>query len=128
MLPAQEAALVRRWPKATGVLRGLCCRCPNCGRARLFAGYIRVRAPCPVCGIDNTVFASDDLPPYLTIAAVGHTIVPAFLWFDSRFVPALWVEASIWLPLTVALSLLVLPSMKGASLGLAWASDTRRAE
>jgi uncharacterized protein (DUF983 family) len=113
---------------AIGVLRGLACRCPNCGRARLFTRYITVRTPCPACGIDNAKFASDDLPPYLTIALVGHTVVPAFIWFDWRYAPALWVEASIWLPLSIALSLVLLPSMKGVSVGLAWASGTLRQE
>lgn len=108
----------------TGILRGLACRCPNCGKARLFTRYITVRSPCPECSIDNTIFASDDLPPYLTIAVVGHLVVPAFLWFDARYLPELWIEALIWLPLSVALSLALLPSMKGASIGMAWASGT----
>ncbi len=115
-------------PVVTGVLRGVACRCPNCGRARLFSRYIIVRTCCPACGIDNTRFASDDLPPYLTIALVGHTIVPAYLWFDWQYAPALWIEASIWLPLSIALSVILLPSMKGASVGLAWASGTLRQE
>ena len=110
----------------TGVLRGLVCRCPNCGEARLFSRYLTVRSPCPVCKIDNTKFASDDLPPYLTIVVVGHIVVPAFLWFDGRYAPELSVEALIWLPLSIALSLALLPSMKGASIGLAWASGTVR--
>jgi uncharacterized protein (DUF983 family) len=70
------------------------------------------------------VFASDDLPPYLTIAVVGHVVIPALVWFDLRFAPPLWVEASVWLPLTIALSVALLPRMKGASVGLAWASNT----
>ena len=112
----------------TGVFRGLACRCPNCGQAPLFSRYITVRSPCPVCKIDNTKFASDDLPPYLTIAVVGHVVVPAFLWFDFRFAPQLWIEASLWIPLRLALSLALLPPMKGASIGLAWASGTVRQE
>ncbi len=112
----------------TGVLRGLACRCPNCGEAPLFSRYITVRSSCPVCKIDNTKFASDDLPPYLTIAVVGHIVVPAFLWFDWRYTPKLWIETLLWVPLSLALSLALLPRMKGASIGLAWASGTVRQE
>jgi uncharacterized protein (DUF983 family) len=112
----------------TGILRGLACRCPNCGEAPLFSRYITVRRPCPVCKIDNTQFASDDLPPYLTVAVVGHVVVPAYIWFDLRFTPQLWIEVLLWVPLTLALSLALLPRMKGASIGLAWASGTMRPE
>ena len=48
---------------ATGILRGVLGYCPNCGRGDLFSGFIRVRTPCPVCGIDNDMFPADDFPP-----------------------------------------------------------------
>jgi hypothetical protein len=35
--------------------------------------------------------------------------------------PALWVHAALWLPLTVILTLLVLPLVKGALVALQWA-------
>ena len=35
--------------------------------------------------------------------------------------PPLWVHAALWLPLTVALALLLLPCVKGALVGLQWA-------
>ncbi len=113
---------------ATGLLRGFACRCPNCGKAPLFSRYITVRSPCPICKIDNTKFASDDLPPYLTIVAVGHVVVPASIWFDSRYMPQLWIETLLWVLLSLALSLALLPRMKGASIGLAWALGTVRQE
>ena len=112
-----------RW---TGVLRGLSRRCPNCGQAPLFTSYITVLTPCPVCGVDNDMFPSDDLPPYLTIAVVGHTVVPSLMWVDLIYAPPTWIEAAIWLPVATAMSLALLPRMKGASIGLAWASDIVR--
>jgi uncharacterized protein (DUF983 family) len=92
----------------------------------LFSGYITVVTPCRVCGIDNTMFPSDDLPPYLTIAVVGHTVIPAFMWVDFTFRPEIWVQTAIWLPITTVLTLVLLPRMKGASIGLAWAADVQR--
>lgn len=110
----------------TGIRRGLACRCPTCGQGRLFSSYLKIRTRCDVCGADNTVYPSDDFPPYLTIAAVGHVIVPLILWVELTYAPSMWVEAAIWLPLTAMLCLLLLPSMKGATVGLCWATNLVR--
>jgi len=110
----------------TGIWRGLRCRCPACGEGRLFAGYLRIRLPCEVCGADNTIYPSDDFPPYLTILVVGHVVVPLFMWSDRAYEPSVWVQAAIWLPVTALMCLALLPSMKGATVGLCWATGLRR--
>ena len=112
----------------TGVLRGLSRRCPNCGQGRLFEGFLKIRCPCEVCGHDNTVYPSDDFPPYLTIIVTGHIIVPLFMWTDHAYEPPLWLEAVIWLPLTAIMCLALLPFMKGATVGLCWATNLVRPE
>jgi uncharacterized protein (DUF983 family) len=112
--------------KLTGILRGFGRKCPNCGKTKLFDGFLSVRSPCGVCGIDNEQYPADDLPPYLTISAVGHLVIPTLIWFDFAFTPALWIEVAIWLPVTAILSLLLLPSMKGATVGICWATNTIR--
>ncbi len=110
----------------TGIRRGLAHRCPNCGEGHLFRSYLKIRTPCEVCGNDNTIYPSDDFPPYLTILVVGHLIVPAFMWVDFTFTPPLWLQAAIWLPLTVLLCLALLPATKGATVGLCWATHLVR--
>ncbi len=105
----------------TGIRRGLARRCPTCGRGKLFDGFLKVRKSCEVCGTDNTIYPSDDFPQYLTIILVGHIVLPALIWSDIRFAPSFWLQGAIWLPLTVLLSLTLLPTMKGATSGLCWA-------
>jgi uncharacterized protein (DUF983 family) len=112
----------------TGIGRGLAVRCPNCGQGRLFRGYLSIRTPCESCGTDNTIYPSDDFPPYLTILAVAHIVVPLFVWSDRAYMPSMWLEAAIWLPVTLLLCLAILPRMKGAAVGLCWAKDMVRAE
>ena len=109
-----------------GIRRGLACRCPVCGEGRLFSGYLKIKTRCDVCRADNTVYPSDDFPPYLTILFAGHLIVPLFIWVDLTYAPALWVESAIWLPLTTVMCLVLLPVMKGATVGLCWATDLIR--
>jgi len=108
----------------TGIARGLRRTCPTCGRGALFRGFLTVRPRCPDCGADNSIYPSDDLPPYATILIVGHLIVPAFFYVDRAFEPAIWLECAIWLPLTTLLTLALLPIVKGAAIGLCWATGT----
>ena len=109
-----------------GIKRGLARRCPNCGQGALFLGYLTVRSPCAVCGNDNLMYPSDDFPPYLTIFVAGHVLVTLFIIVDNAYAPPLWVEFAIWLPLTAISCLILLPFMKGATIGLCWAAGIVR--
>jgi uncharacterized protein (DUF983 family) len=111
----------------TGILRGAMCRCPNCGEGRLYEGFLKPTAHCEVCGEDNRIYPSDDLPPYLTVFIVGHLVVGLYLWLDFSFALPDWLQLSIWLPATALLSLALLPVMKGLSIGICWATDLVRA-
>ncbi len=52
---------------------------------------------------------------------VGHVIVPMLMWLELAYEPALWIHFVIWLPLTLAMSLLLLPPLKGVVVGYQWA-------
>ncbi|MBR0650467.1 DUF983 domain-containing protein [Roseomonas terrae] len=109
-----------------GVLRGARLRCPHCGEGRLFAGFLKVRAHCEVCGEDNSVFPSDDAPPYLSLLLVGHIVFPFVFWSDKVWAPALWLQFAIWMPIIVGITLGTLPFIKGAVIGIAWANGVTR--
>jgi uncharacterized protein (DUF983 family) len=111
----------------TGIKHGLGRHCPNCGTGRLFTGYMTIRTPCEVCGSDNTIYPSDDFPPYLTILVAGHVLVPLFMWSDRTYEPSVWLQAAIWLPATLIMCLVLLPFMKGGTIGLCWATNLVRA-
>jgi uncharacterized protein (DUF983 family) len=102
----------------TGIIRGARRRCPSCGEGDLFDGFLKVRATCAVCGANNADYPCDDFPPYLTIFAVGHLVIPALALIEVRYQPSVWLQAAIWLPVTALLCLLLLPTMKGAAAGL----------
>lgn len=106
------------WP---AMLNGARCRCPACGEGRLFKGYIEVEPVCNACGQELHHQRADDAPPYFTMFIVGHVIVGGVLTVEQTWAPETWVHLAIWLPLTVGLSLLLLPRIKGALVGLQWA-------
>ncbi len=107
-----------------GMRRGAVGTCPNCGAAPAFSGYLRVVARCASCGHDLGAYRADDAPPYFTIFAVGHIIVPLMLLLEKSQAPDLWIHMAIWLPATIVLSLALLRPIKGAVLGVMWATDS----
>lgn len=115
--PAEPKRAV--WP---ALLRGLAGRCPNCGKGRMFRSYLKVQPQCESCGLDLAAFRSDDAPPYFTILIVGHIVLPAMLVLERMVELPLWLLAAIWIPSTLALTLGLLPRVKGAVIAVQWAT------
>lgn len=107
------------WP---AMRNGLKCRCPSCGTGKLFRAYLKVADTCPDCGEALHHHRADDAPPYLVIVIVGHIIVGLIMHIEM--VHSISPMSYIWtmIPLTIVLSLALLPVMKGAVVGLQWAS------
>ena len=59
------------------VWNGIKCRCPNCGKGKLFRKYLKVQQHCAACGHDNAQYPADDGPAYFTMLIVGHLGSPA---------------------------------------------------
>lgn len=102
--------------------RGFMERCPHCGEGRMYRAYLKVNPRCPACGEDLSHQRADDAPPYITMLIVGHLIVGGVLAAEELFPQSpLWIDALIWLWLTLILSLALLPRVKGALVGYQWA-------
>jgi len=109
----------------SALLRGIARRCPACGEAPAFSGYLKVRAACTTCGEALGEIRADDAPPYFTIFLVGHIVIPLLLIVERLYAPSSLVHALIWVPLTVVLTLAFLPVIKGGTLGLMTAVGIR---
>ena len=95
--------------------------CPNCGSGPMFRGYLKVRENCPLCGEALHHQRADDGPAYLTILIVGHVMAPLILFAFNKFRPDPLTLAAVFSVGTVALSLFLLPRLKGALVALQWA-------
>jgi uncharacterized protein (DUF983 family) len=109
-------------PVVTGLKRGLAHRCPACGEGRLYRAYLKADDSCEACGHALSAYRADDGPAYLTILLIGHLVVAPLLLF-----PFIWQwSAAVVLPLTLIplalLILAVLPRIKGAFIGVLWAT------
>ncbi|MBA4323703.1 MAG: hypothetical protein C0426_01240 [Rhodobacter sp.] len=109
-------------PLKSALLRGWRRRCPNCGAGPMLRGYLKVRDSCPVCGEDLHHHRADDGPAYLTILIVGHLLAPLLLFTYTKWRPEPLVLAVGFTIGTVALSLYLLPRLKGAMVALQWAN------
>lgn len=101
--------------------RGFRRRCPNCGEGHLFAGYLKVADQCPACGEELHHHRADDGPAYLTILVVGHLMAPLIHIVFVHFRPEPWIMALGFTAGCVALSLYLLPRLKGFVVAIQWA-------
>lgn len=109
----------RSWTSAS--IRGFAKHCPACGKGDLYSGFVTVNPVCSACGMELHHQRADDAPPYLTIFVVGHIVVPLMLAVEKLWHPELWIHFALWVTVTLALSLWLLPRIKGAVIGLQWA-------
>ncbi|MBI1173445.1 DUF983 domain-containing protein [bacterium] len=105
--------------------RGLWARCPNCGKGRLFAGYLRVVERCSVCQAPLGNYRAADGPAFITITVVGLLLVPALGWSFVALRPdPLKLALSVGLLMGI-LTLVCLRLSKGMMIGYLWATDER---
>jgi len=110
----------RSRPLREAICRGLCGRCPACGRGRLFRGYLKLEPMCKVCGEDLSHARADDAPAYLTMLVMCHVACGGVLMSENDGT-SLMTSAAIWLAVAIGVSLVILPRMKGAVVGQQWA-------
>jgi uncharacterized protein (DUF983 family) len=87
----------------------------------MFGRYLKVVDQCAVCGEELHHHRADDAPAYVVIFIVAHIIIALLLAVEMALQPAVWVHMALWLPLTIVMSLVLLPVVKGALVGMQWA-------
>jgi uncharacterized protein (DUF983 family) len=100
------------------IVRGLACKCPSCGKGRLYAGFLTLRPACEHCGLDYAFIDSGDGPAVFIIMIAGAIVVGAALIVEIKYQPPFWLHAALWLPLILATTLLPLRSMKALLIAL----------
>lgn len=119
--PIPPAETLPRRDIKTAMLRGWGQTCPSCGQGTMYGKFLKVSDTCPACGEELHHQRADDAPPYFTMVIVGHVVIGGVLVLEKALGPPTWVHLAIWLPLTLILSLVLLPRVKGTLVGLQWA-------
>jgi uncharacterized protein (DUF983 family) len=97
---------------------GFSCRCPRCGKGRLFKGYLTLLPRCPACDLDYSKADSGDGPAVFLIFIIGFLVVPLALWVHATFEPPRWLNLTLWPAVIVALSVLLLRPAKALLIAL----------
>jgi uncharacterized protein (DUF983 family) len=105
-------------PRVSPIAAGLACRCPRCGRGRLFDGYLTVAARCQACGFDLTKADSGDGPAVFIIFILGFLVVPLALLLESTIAPPYWIHVALWPVVILGGALGLLRPLKGLLIAL----------
>jgi uncharacterized protein (DUF983 family) len=100
------------------VLRGLACRCPRCGKGKLFDGFLNLKRRCEACELDYAFIDTGDGPAIFIMMLAGAIVVAAALIVEVKYQPPFWVHAALWLPLILVTTLLPLRAMKSLLIAL----------
>ena len=106
-------------------LTGLACRCPRCGKGRLFAGFLSLVPSCEVCGLDLSFANSGDGPAVFIIFVVSPIVIAMAVILEALVHPAPYVHLIIWLPVTVLLCLALLRPFKATMIALQYRHDAK---
>ena len=86
----------------------------------MFHAYIKLSSVCPACGADFSHSETADVAPYVTVFLIGLTCMPAIVAIALNAPPQ--VDWLLWpaLALAAALTLVLLPRVKGVLAALLW--------
>jgi uncharacterized protein (DUF983 family) len=101
-------------PQISILQAALRCRCPRCGKGKLFKGLLTLQPACPVCGLDLGQADTGDAGAVGVIMVLGAIVVGLAFWVEFRFEPPLWVHAILWPAVTLPLAVLIMRPAKAA--------------
>lgn len=73
---------------------------------------------CESCGHELGAYRADDGPAYFTILLVGHLVIAPMLFLQWIWKAPIWMVVPLTLIPLLAITLLLLPRVKGALVGL----------
>ncbi len=97
--PAANELLGPPYDTPTSIVAGLRCRCPRCGRGRLFAGFLTLAARCGVCGLDFSFADPADGPAFFVMTFVGLVVTGLWAWWAVASTPPIWLQFAVVMPL-----------------------------
>ena len=110
--------LEHEYPPQSAWSTGLAGRCPRCGQASIFKGFLDLAPRCAACDLDMRFADAGDGPAVFVCLFAGFIVVGAALWVEVRFEPPFWVHLVIFLPLTLIVCLGLLRPLKGLLVAL----------
>jgi len=117
-----QTAMKTEIPLGLAARRGLLGLCPNCGKTKLFANYLKQVEACSNCGAEFGRIRADDAAPWGTIIVVGHIFMPLMFFISLDAFMPFWAGVTLWAALFAGLSMALLPRSKGLFIALLWST------
>jgi len=105
-------------PAVSTLAAALLCRCPRCGRGKLYDGIVSVAPRCAVCGLDLRAHDAGDGPIVFVVFLLGAVVVALAVLVEFTFAPPLWVHAVLWAPVVLIGSIAMLRPLKAGFIAL----------
>lgn len=109
-------------PPIDSGLRGVC---PQCGARTLFKSFVAFADHCPNCGLNFAAFNVGDGPVVFLTLGIGALVTILALWVEFTFEPGVLIHVLLWVPLTFALTMVLLRFAKGLLLALEYRNQAR---
>jgi uncharacterized protein (DUF983 family) len=77
---------------------GLKCRCPKCGKGRLFNGFLTLAPRCESCGLDFSFADTADGPAFFVMMTMAIPATAFGVWVEMAYEPGLWAHLLTTLP------------------------------
>lgn len=101
-------------PLATAIA----CRCPRCGKGKLFVNVLNVRDKCDACGLDYKFVDTGDGPAVFAIFILGFLCIGGALIAEFEFGVPWWAHVLLWGILTPLIGVLLLRFLKALLIAL----------
>lgn len=108
-------------PAGPAIWRGIRCRCPRCGKGWLFHHYLEQVEHCAVCNEPLARYKVGLFLSLLVVTVVVHILGFTMLEMELSGHGNPLTYIYVLVPLSILVPLLILPSSKGAIIGLFWA-------
>ena len=94
--------------------------CPNCGKGKLFNGFLQIVNVCSNCKAKLGDLPTRDTPTQTAMFIVLAIFVPIVLAIEIVYNPSVWFHVWFSAPLLFILTLALLRIAKGAIAGILW--------
>jgi uncharacterized protein (DUF983 family) len=92
----------------------LTCRCPRCGKGKLYRGLLTIADNCPSCGLPLKAYEQGDGPAFFGILIIGTLSAVFAAIIEIKFAPPFWLHALLWGPFVIIGSIVSLRWLKAA--------------
>lgn len=106
------------YPPVSILGAALRCRCPRCGKGKLFDGLLAVAPACAVCGLDLRAQDAGDGPAVFVVLILGAIVAGLGAVVERLFEPPFWVHLILWTPVIIGGAIALLRPFKAGLIAL----------